>query len=138
MTVLFYFSLATDDALRLVEEIDARGDVAMGFPATGNVSDGDSDNSNEENEGSSALLNRQFLAAPAEINIEEDHSDEDIVLEPPKKKSKNKFQRKWDKKIENPLPSNVAKNLFQKKPPMQRTQRRFSSFFDEGFIKLIS
>ena len=63
----------------MLEELETNGDLVMGLPEVNELSDGDSDTSDEEVEGTIDHLSRLVLSAPAEIAQEEENDDEFIV-----------------------------------------------------------
>ena len=64
---IYFSGLTTDEILAHLEELDNGGDVYMGLSEIDELSDGDSDQSDEEARANSIRLKRGLLAAPAEI-----------------------------------------------------------------------
>ena len=67
-SLYIYFSgLTTHIILAHLEELDNGGDVYMGLLEIDELSDGDSDQSDEETRANSIMLKRGLRASPAEI-----------------------------------------------------------------------
>ena len=80
-----FFRMNTEEVASLLEDLDTNGDIVMGLPDINELSDGDSDKSDEEAEGTSERFSRFLLLAPAHIE-----QDEIIPTE-----AKKKRKRRW-------------------------------------------
>ena len=76
---IFYFRkkwLNTYEITSLLEELETNGDIVIELLEVNELSDGDSDKSDEEAEGTIDHLIRLVLSVPAEIAQEEKNDDE--------------------------------------------------------------
>lgn len=96
--------MTTAEALALLEDLDKEGDVYMGFPENHELSDGDSDLSDDEATASSNKLGGNLLSSSAELRYERESSDEEEEIAEERPSKKRKTNRKWTKD----LPKNIT------------------------------
>ena len=99
---IYFSGLTTHEMLAHLKELDNVGDVYMGLPEIDELSDGDSDQSDEEARANSLRLKRGILAAPAEI-ADASESDNEVPeslsdTENSENPRKRAVQRRWLKK----------------------------------------
>ncbi|CAB4054322.1 unnamed protein product [Lepeophtheirus salmonis] len=128
--------LNTDEIIEILGRLDSNNDIIMGFPDVNDLSDGDSDKSDEKAIGDSDRLSRLLLQASAHIEQDE-HVDE--MEENIPSNSKKHARRRWRKDDRDcPIsqsvitlpPSNVAMSL-------DKCHDFFELFFDEELLSEI-
>ena len=62
-----FFRMNTEEVASLLEDRETNGNIVMGLPDINELSDNDSDKSDEEAEGTSERLSRFLLSVPAHI-----------------------------------------------------------------------
>ncbi|CAB4068575.1 unnamed protein product [Lepeophtheirus salmonis] len=70
--------LNTDEIIEILDRLDSNNDIIMGFPDVNDLSDGDSDKTDEEAIEDSDRLSRLLLQAPAHIEQDVDEMEENI------------------------------------------------------------
>ncbi|CAB4065195.1 unnamed protein product [Lepeophtheirus salmonis] len=86
--------LNTDEIIEILDRLDSNNDIIMGFPDVNDLSDGDSDKSDEEAIGDSDRLSRLLLQAPAHIEQDEDVDEMEENIPSVSKKAYTKTELK--------------------------------------------
>ena len=74
----------TDEIISVLEELDTNEDIVIGLPEVNELSDGDSDKSDEEAEGTTEHLSRLVLSAPAHFQEDDNEEEEETAKAQPK------------------------------------------------------
>ena len=133
-----FFRMNTEEVASLLEDLDTNGDIVMGLPDINELSDGDSDKSDEEAEGTSERLSRFLLLAPAHIEQDEDNEGEKDEIIPTEAKKKRK--RRWvHENRETPsIQSCITTSLSKEASLAESPQNFFELFFDENLFTEIA
>ena len=128
----------TEEVASLLEDLDTNGDIVMSLPDINELSDGDSDKSDEEAKGTTERLSRFLLSAPAHIEQNEDNEDEKDEIIPTEAKKKRK--RRWvheNRETPSKQPC-ITTSLSKEVLLMESPQEFFELFFDENLFTEIA
>ena len=133
-----FFRMNTEEVASLLEDLETNGDIVMGLPDINKLSDGDSDKSDEEAEGTTKRLSRFLLSAPAHIEQDEDNEDEKDEIIPTESKKKRK--RRWvHENRETPsIQPCITTPLSKEALLAESPQEFFELFFDENLFTEIA